>query len=95
MVRIKAERVGVTDGISLDKVRKKQKLLMYAEKFKPDVVLNGSHLYPELVQLLRQWPPSSLLPGGKLQQDSHIRVFSQELVYPCLLNQIWLYTGLS
>lgn len=54
MAGIKAERVGVTSGIRLDKVRKKEKLFMYAEEFKPDMILNGSHLYPELVQLFRQ-----------------------------------------
>jgi len=54
MVGIKAERVGVTDGIRLDKVRKEEKKFIYAEKFKPNMILNGSHLYPELVQLCRQ-----------------------------------------
>lgn len=60
---------------------------MSAEKFKPAKVLNGRHLYSELVQF-RQPPPSSLLPGAKLQQDSHIRVFSQELDYLGLVNRI-------
>lgn len=38
----------MTDGIRLDKVRKKENLFIYAEKFKPDMILNRSHLYPEL-----------------------------------------------
>lgn len=59
MAEIKAERVGVTNGVRLDKVRKKEKFYMYAEEFKPDMTLNGSHLYSEPVPLFRQRLPSS------------------------------------
>lgn len=59
MAEIKAERVGATNGVRLDKVKKKEKFYMYAEEFKPDRILNGSHLHSEAVQLFRQRLPSS------------------------------------
>lgn len=61
MAEIKGVRAGVTNGIRLDKVKKKEKLFMHAEKFKLDMMLNGSHLHSALVQVIRQRPPSPLL----------------------------------
>lgn len=41
MPGIKTVRAGVTSGIRLDKVRKKEELFTHAETFKLDMVLNG------------------------------------------------------
>lgn len=60
MPGLKSVRAGVTSGVRLDNVRKKE-IFMHAERVKLAMVLNGSCLHLALVQVMRQCPPSPLL----------------------------------